>query len=279
MAFQIRVGCADAAIVRLLLELRRCGKVLLDLNHGELGVLPMLYACRIYRDGPEDAVPFIYDTVTSVVDAGADVNARDVHGKTALHLLCQSSAKHLPEALKLFSYLLGAGADWRLQDDLGNTALHDAATWGSDPIIKHILAVGAGDEALHYRNSHGETALHTALSEEYWYATIKSTKLLLDAGFCPNAVNHKGRSAAHLAALNRPWHEIGDFNSIVATNYNLRLKDNEGNPPFHYAVASRVPWGYPYTAGSLEETLRFYFNRGADLHDSCEECAAQRWRC
>jgi ankyrin repeat protein len=274
--FDKNVANVNIAIVRLLLELRRSGKIILDLNHGEPGVPPMLKACRMYRDGLSDIVPFIHDVVTSVVDAGADVNARDAQGKTALHLLCLPPAAYRPEvlteALRLFSYLLGAGADWQLQDDLGNTALHEAATWGSDAIVERILAEGAG-EALHRRNDDGDTALHKAVGNKYW--RIGSTKLLVDAGFDRNAVNHKGQSPAHLAVLNKSWQELGDVNAIVATDYNLRLKDDEGNPPFHCAV-STAAWGCSVDAP--EEIVQFYINSGADLHDGCEKCAAQRAR-
>ena len=68
---------------------------------------------------------------------GADINAKDVDGRTALHWAAWYG---YTEAVKL---LLAVGADVNAKDDLGRTALHWAAWHGCTEVVALLKAHGA----------------------------------------------------------------------------------------------------------------------------------------
>ncbi|MCK4871650.1 MAG: ankyrin repeat domain-containing protein [Phycisphaerales bacterium] len=92
-----------------------------------------------------------------LIELGADTNARAqlMEGQTPLHY---ASAWRLAGVV---STLLRAGADPRIKDDRGRTALHLALVGPlADPAILHaLLRAGADPDA---RDSHGKTPLHVA---------------------------------------------------------------------------------------------------------------------
>ena len=60
--------------------------------------------------------------IEALLDAGADPNARTLHGSTALH-----SAAGVNENPAVVEFLLAAGAELHARDNSGSTALHHAA--------------------------------------------------------------------------------------------------------------------------------------------------------
>jgi ankyrin repeat protein len=185
--FEICVREAYPGTVRTLLDLRRAGKVNIDVKN-EL----MLNTCSYYGDHcPADD---INKTIKYVIEAGANVNARDENGKTALHLVCghyneeegddeDKKDKEPSQLLEIVKYLLDVGANWTLQDNEGNTALHDA--W-HESAMEHLVSVAlasADAEALRLRNRQGRSVFDVAI----WQDFTHTAKLLSDAGFGPNA--------------------------------------------------------------------------------------------
>lgn len=93
--------------------------------------------------------------VAALIDAGADLEARDANGWTPLHYAAQINGTHIAS-------LLSAGADPNVQGKLGASPLHLAAqsskfqAWrGVDPnaLIEQLLVAGADPKA---RMSTGE---------------------------------------------------------------------------------------------------------------------------
>lgn len=95
-----------------------------------------------------------YDKVIDLVDDGADINAPDERGRTALHyavLSCESRMVHA---------LIERGADVNAygENQAGNTAIMEAVEGGSLKIVKMLLRAGAdpyicgskGQDALDY---------------------------------------------------------------------------------------------------------------------------------
>lgn len=106
-------------------------------------------------------------TVERLVDAGADVNARNAQGRTALHVAANEGREGLVR------YLLTRGAAPNLQDADGNTALHLAAAGGHDGCTRSLKAVS--DWSI--RNARGLTA--------YDIADITKTRPLLTSPGAP----------------------------------------------------------------------------------------------
>jgi len=75
--------------------------------------------------------------VLQLIQEGADVNAKDREGKTALIIAAE---KNLPEVVKL---LVAAGADINAKDKQKRTALVVAVEAGNVEVVKLLLAAGA----------------------------------------------------------------------------------------------------------------------------------------
>ena len=79
-----------------------------------------------------------------LVENGADVNARRVSDlSTPLIVACYN------DRIDVVSYLVENGADIHLEDNIGNTALHDAARRGHVELVGKLLALGAEQKQNH----------------------------------------------------------------------------------------------------------------------------------
>lgn len=123
--------------------------------------------------------------VKLLIDKGADVNARNSDGYTAL-----MSAVYHELDLRVAKLLLERGADVNARTNEGLTALHSAASYCNECAAKMLLERGADVNA---RNNQGYTALMLSKCE-------KLTKLLLDNGADVNARNNEGYTTLQLSA-------------------------------------------------------------------------------
>ncbi len=113
----------------------------------------------------------------ALIDAGADVNAKNSRAATALHWAAADAAK-----VKL---LLLNGASVNAKTVEGRTPLFAAATMpGSAPAMRHLLEAGADVNAA---TLVGTTPLFPAVN-----ASAETTRLLLDHGADPNRATRGG---------------------------------------------------------------------------------------
>ena len=93
--------------------------------------------------------------VQNALNDGADVNAKNTFGSTALMMAsyCGYTNGNYTEVVKL---LLDKGADVNIKGKEGLTALMEASSGGYAEVVKLLLAKGAD---INVKNSKGETAL------------------------------------------------------------------------------------------------------------------------
>ena len=91
--------------------------------------------------------------IEQLISSGADVNAKDAFGSTALMMASSNGQKAVVEML------ISAGADVNERDNGGMTALHSTAENANVSIAEILISAGAD---LKIRNKEGMTALDLA---------------------------------------------------------------------------------------------------------------------
>ncbi len=145
------------------------------------------------------------DIAEQLLDAGADVNAVDAGGRSALHAAAQFGFEHNDSlrARRLFDALLKRGADINHADSEGKTPLLlllgaqlrpgsacDATHIGA--LVPLLLDAGARVE---HADQRGVTALHACAM----HALLPPARVLLSRGADRNATDAFGRTAAEVA--------------------------------------------------------------------------------
>jgi hypothetical protein len=127
------------------------------------------------------------EMVVVLLNAGADVNAKNKFGGTALLMLREQATDEIVRTL------ITAGAKVNVKDAEGNTPLMIAASLGNAPVLQALLEAGAKVNA---KNKDGETALMKAAGGE---GHIEVVRALLIAGADINKENNDGETALKLA--------------------------------------------------------------------------------
>jgi len=146
----------------------------------------------------EGAKNFDIELIKSALEKGANVNAKDYFGDTALVLISKSPTVDVinindrdftpEEIVNLIKLLLDANADPNIIDGFGNTALMYAVNQGNLEIVKALLQAGA-DSNL--KNNDGETALDIADEQAnknwntypYTVTTPEDTRMLYERNY------------------------------------------------------------------------------------------------
>ena len=204
------------------------------------------------------------EVVEFLLAQGADVNAADRRGETALHRLRTWSANAEEKAArqKIFAALLKAGADPNAMDGGGRTPLHAAAELDNVVVVRLLLQHGAQVNA---RDVRGETAVHVAIGR----FQDAAAKLLIESGADIHARTKKyGRTPLHLAATKGL---TGTVRLLLARGADIEAKNHAGNTPLLVAVAHNT--SSERASGDLgeadrrsKEMVELLLGAGADVH-------------
>ncbi|MBR0315356.1 MAG: ankyrin repeat domain-containing protein [Synergistaceae bacterium] len=153
-------------------EVREAIKAGANVNAGE-NFTPLMNAikCRNIR------------VIKTLIDAGVDVNAKDIIGCSALNMVLQH------DDIKIMNILIKAGADVNNKDKEGYTVLIRAVHYNNIDAVNILLGAGAD---VNVKNNIGETALTSAMQ----YGTnLQIIRTLLKAGADVNVQNEYGKTA------------------------------------------------------------------------------------
>jgi ankyrin repeat protein len=219
-----------------------------------------------------------------LVSAGADVNATDIYGATALHWSCYRGH------LQVFQALREHGADIEAEDDGGSTALHNASSNGhlaivielldpnnSDGTITTILGkrTSRGGANIDARDSSGNTPLHDASGGGHLHVV----KALVSGGANLLAANIHGELPIHLA-VKRGNSEVSKYllQHYYATTRRLPLHElveditwignpNSSGVPPHRAALDKNVLGMD----DVVEILEYLVSRNPELVSSLDQ--------
>lgn len=181
------------------------------------------------------------EVVRALLAAGADVDAWATgfhvdYGWEATPLLEAAESNGNPEVL---AALIDAGADASARGWEGETALHRAARGGSAEVVSFLLEAGADVHAVH---GGGSTPLHEAARTNPDPAV---TRLLLDAGADVHVVGSGIQASTgwgpstplHLAAGSNP--EAAVLTALLAAGADPNARTESGGwTPLHWAASS-----------------------------------------
>ena len=215
------------------------------------------------------------------IDAGADIEAKDVEGHSPLHFACSSgsldvvkllvragagvrvtclifeacnidisgcTALHLAARYNhadVVQVLIDAGADIEARDNSGNSPLHFACRSGSLDVVKLLVRAGAG---VRVTDNGGYTCLTIAAltghTETVRYAVgLKEVEV--------DHATHNGGTALHWAAHNNHADVV---QVLIDAGADIEARDNTGYSPLHFACRS----------GSLD-TVKLLVRAGAGV--------------
>ena len=175
----------------------------------------LIRSVEIYLESFTD---FSKRIVELLLERGANINAQNADGKTALMLSIRDAGiidgflsyflKSRPRCIDVLTFLLDKGADLNIQDVNGNTALVHAVTYGSEHIVRLFME---RHPDITIRNTRGETAFDVALMMRYF-----AIAQLINPSFTPphsrdeeysdentsSASDEEIREARHVLGLN-----------------------------------------------------------------------------
>lgn len=158
--------------------------------------------------------------VEMLLTYGANVNLRDFHGSTALHMAC-------PGRPRIFQLLIDHGADPEARDYNGTSPL--LAQCGRDPLnvpptedtVRLLLESGAD---IHSRDNDGETALFKAVERGY----RRIIQVLMGYGIDINAQDEYGRSVLFIGI---------EVSLLLELGADVHIQDSEGDTALTLAAA------------------------------------------
>lgn len=167
--------------------------------HGRTPLMHTVYVPMLLEDYGTTYQPEVrFQTVAQLLKHGANVNAQDEDGKTALHYLVSSSRVkselYEMEQVQLLDTLLRNGANPNIQDSLGNTVLAQAlqATIGQHIGIMELEKLLQSGADPNIKNNEGKTALMLACQINANYEVIVA---LLQAGADPKLLDNAQKAA------------------------------------------------------------------------------------
>jgi ankyrin repeat protein len=197
------------------------------------------------------------EVVRTLLELGADVEARDKYGNTALiRAACECAIIDMPETLESMRLLLKKGAKVNARARDGGTALMAAASAGRTENMKLLLDNGAQTEL---KDKDGNTALLVSAGAGPYSAvgvvyTVDPVKLLLERGANLEARNNRGDTALMLAASKGGYEDagtvrllldngaaVGAKNGQEQTALDLALKHHRADTVHLLRKASRAP--------------------------------------
>ncbi|KAL4983219.1 ankyrin repeat-containing domain protein [Aspergillus falconensis] len=221
-----------------------------------------LHLLDIAADGLKDALEIL-------CAAGADLEARDHNGRTALARVVSPQPRYnYTEVLPIF---IARGANLNTQDYNGNGVLHYTVRpyhFEFDR-FQALLSLGADPALPNYK---GDTILHRLAAN---FATISDDKGalairdLLDRGMSPTIRNHKGRTPLHMMCSQVSQHyftpsavpRISAIDMLLdaGLEQGINMADHDGAAPIHLAA-------------TISETLvAKLIERGADPTSTTKE--------
>ena len=159
--------------------------------------------------------------VCLLLEKSADINCRDMCGRTVLFRALQRNAKSIAHLL------LDKGADVNIPDDFGTSPLHLLVHAGDRDMISALFAKGADVNSVDHL---GRTALYWAILQ----GDVVMVSFLVERGADVNVVDALTNSALHSATA--PGQDVGIAALLLEGGAEVNVVDGLGRTPLVWAV-------------------------------------------
>ncbi|CZR54758.1 uncharacterized protein PAC_04642 [Phialocephala subalpina] len=161
------------------------------------------------------------DVVILLLKHRADVNAKDIVGRTPLHYAMESTTP-------VVQLLLEHGAEVNTADNGGWTPLHLAAFYSHSEVVRMLVDNGGHVEVMIVDTK--QTPLHWAA----WNEDGPMLDFLLQHGANINAQNMNGESALHYAAR---YHQ-SILPQLLIRGADVNMETEDGQTPLYWAASN-----------------------------------------
>ncbi len=217
--------------------------------------------------------------IRMLIDAGADVDAKDNNGSTPLHKVSDSN-----RPVDAVRALIKAGANVNAKNKRGTTPLHKVSN-PNRPIddVRALVKAGAvlvkAGADVNAKDINGQTPLHSAAGAgvvlvgggnvlNVLLRSVDAIPALVELGADVNAKDNSGNTPLHIALMFGGG-GADAIRVLVKAGADVNAQNNDGNTPLHIASMTGV---YPYPSfvtnpSMLElyvETIRVLLSLGAD---------------
>ncbi|WP_298892647.1 ankyrin repeat domain-containing protein [uncultured Psychroserpens sp.] len=173
------------------------------------------------------------EITTLLINAGADLNAKDIQGISPLLSSLMNPSVSFPEEeiCKQVKLILDAGADINSTDNYGNTTLLIAISF---PLRKCVDLILKYYPDVNCQNDNGHTALSLAIN----IGSIDIVRVLIDLGADIDLVNPHDLWSPLFIATNRG--NVRMVEILMEAGANKNLMDKNGKTPIHYTRNKKI---------------------------------------
>ena len=230
--------------------------------HDALGFCPIHYI----------VFPRNINKLEELLQLGCDVNARDLWGRTSLHLvlLCYNIYKEDPspgrsraECFKRLENVLQAfiqhKASIHIPDKSGRLPLHYALEYGFLQFVNILLSYEDSPATVDIADKTGIVPLHIAAARNY----CSVIEMLIEQGANINRVDNFGSSAVHFATFSGAVDAVKVF---LTQKADISTKDGQGKTPMdvakdrHFTKCERLLLEHYCQPQNLSEELQLTIN-------------------
>ena len=178
-----------------------------------------------------------------LIENGADVNAKNNKGETILDVVLETNHMHT------IQWLIEKGADINAKNNKGETILDVALETNNMHTIQWLIEKGAD---INKKDSNGNSILHHLVQKRFF--DIDIFNLFLKKGLDINAQNNEGNTPLHTVIQKAGVRNQHVVKFLLESGANPNIQNKLGETPLH--LAARIHF--------FEPNIKMLIQKGAD---------------